>query len=124
MRYEETLGRLRQLAKTLPETSELITHGNPTFKAGKKTFAVIERHQHSVEDRYLDVPALSFKVEREFQQLLCQDDNYFVAPYVGRHGWTCVVLESVKEWDEIEDLVMESYRSAALKRMLKVLDGE
>jgi hypothetical protein len=34
-----------------------------------------------------------------------------------------VLLDSDVEWDEIESLVIESYRMAATKRMLKALDG-
>lgn len=123
MHAEEALERLRALARTLPEVQETLSFGtHPTFKAGKKTFAVLERHQHSVPDDHTGRPSISFKVDREFQQALCQSGNYYVAPYVGRHGWVYALLDSDVEWDEIEDLVIESYRLAATRKMLKALE--
>jgi hypothetical protein len=32
-------------------------------------------------------------------------------------------LEAPVDWDEVEDLVLDSYRQQALKRMLKALEG-
>ena len=122
MEFVQALEKMRDLASRLPEVSEGLTFDHPTFRAGKKPFAVLEQYQHSVDDRYLKRPVLCFKVATEFQQLLCRDENYFVAPYVGQHGWTCVLLDSVDDWAEIEPLVVESYRISALKRMLKALD--
>lgn len=116
MRVAEALERLRALSERLPETSETTTFGDPTFRAGKSSFAF-------VKDNMGD-PVVWFKVNTEFQQMLCQGDDYFVAPYIGRHGWTAVRLNSNIEWDEIEPLVIESYRSVALKRMLAKLDSD
>jgi predicted DNA-binding protein (MmcQ/YjbR family) len=88
MLAEEALERLRALARKLPEVEESLSFGvHPTFKAGKKTFAVLEHHQHSVPDEHLGRPSLTFKVEPEFQRVLCAGGSYFVAPYVGKHGW-------------------------------------
>lgn len=122
MDFDQALAYMRDLASRLPEVVEGLTFDHPTFRAGKKSFAVLEEYQHSVDERYRGKAALCFKVNTEFQQMLCTDDSYFVAPYVGQHGWTCVSLEDIESWDEIEPLVIESYRGAALKRMLKKLD--
>ncbi len=122
MDYEYALECLRSLAATLPESSETETFGNPTFKAGKKTFAVIERHQDSGDDSHTKPSVLSFKVDPEFQRVLCEDERFSVAPYVGRHGWTYALLNEIADWNEVEGFVIESYRLAALKRMLKALD--
>lgn len=123
MQADEALEKLRIIARQLLEAEESLSFGvHPTFKAGKKTFAVLERHQHSVPDEHLDRPSLTFKVDSEFQRVLCAGGDYFVAPYVGKHGWVYVLLDANVEWDEIEALVIESYWLAATKRMLKALD--
>ena len=123
MQAEKALERLRSLASRLPGTEETLSFGvHPTFKAGKKTFAVLEHHQHSVPDEHIGRPALTFKVDPEFQRVLCSSGgDYFIAPYVGKHGWVYVLLDANTGWDEIEALVIESYRIAATKRMLKEL---
>lgn len=124
MQAEEALKQLRSLARRLPGVGETLSFGtHPTFKAGRKTFAVLEHHQHSVQDDHLGRPSITFKVDPEFQRLLCESGDYFVAPYVGRHGWVYVLTDSGVNWDEIESLVVESYRLAATQRMLHELDG-
>ena len=40
--YTRTLTRLRKLCLALPETTEVPSWGHPNFKAGKKTYAVLE----------------------------------------------------------------------------------
>jgi predicted DNA-binding protein (MmcQ/YjbR family) len=125
MQAEEAIERLRELARRLPGTEETLSFGiHPTFKAGKKTFAVLEHHQHSVTEDHIGRPAVTFKVPIEMQKALCDSGGYFVAPYVGKYGWVYALLDSGTGWDEIEELVIESYRMAATKRMLKELDGK
>ncbi len=33
---------------------------------------------------------LSFKSDRETQELLLQKEKYFKTPYIGRHGWVSI----------------------------------
>jgi predicted DNA-binding protein (MmcQ/YjbR family) len=41
-----------------------------------------------------------------------------VPPYVGRHGWVGFWLDVEVDWDEAVDLIEESYRMTAPKRLL------
>ena len=51
-------------------------------------------------------------------------DRFFVPPYVGHKGWVGVHLDrSPVDWDELADLVEESYRLIAPKRLVARLDG-
>jgi hypothetical protein len=45
-RDHPALVKLRALIATLPETSEKISHGSPTFWGGKKTFASFHDNHH------------------------------------------------------------------------------
>ena len=38
-------------------------------------------------------------------------------------GWLTLRLDEWVDWDEVEELVLDSYRVQALKRMLRALDG-
>ena len=49
--------------------------------------------------------------------------RYFVPPYVGHRGWVGVWLDGAVDWREVAELVEESYRMTAPKRLVAGLDG-
>jgi predicted DNA-binding protein (MmcQ/YjbR family) len=108
------LERLRPLCLRLPEVTETSTFGNPTFIAGKRTFAVL--------DRYKGAYAIAFKATHADQAALTMDPRFYVTPYSGKHGWTSLHLSDELDWNEVRALVESSYRLVALKRMLRELD--
>jgi predicted DNA-binding protein (MmcQ/YjbR family) len=110
------LGRLRKLCLSLPEAHEQETWGEATFRVRKKIFAMA-----SVQGARCLV---SMKVGREdHQALLAQGDPYFLPSYVGSKGWIGIDLGSVQvDWDEVRELVTESYRLIAPKRLSATLD--
>ena len=68
----ELLARLRDICLPLPECKETLTWGNPTFVAGKKQFAVL--------DRYHDRWCIAFAVSPEKQSVLLKRPGFFAAP--------------------------------------------
>ena len=113
---EKVLARLRRACLALPEAYETTSFGHPTFRAGKsgkKTFAVFENYRG--ED------TICLKATLEDQALLVLDPRYFVAPYIGKHGWTSMRTAGALDWDEVEEMVLESYRLVASKSMLEKL---
>jgi predicted DNA-binding protein (MmcQ/YjbR family) len=111
----KVLQRLRRICLSFPEAWEGVSFGHPTFRAGKKTFAVFEKYRG--ED------TVCFKASLADQTLLVLDPRFFVAPYVGKHGWTSMRVGSGVDWRELEDVVRESYRLVATKRMLAALEA-
>ncbi len=109
------LDRLRALMARLPEAVELETWGHPTFRAGKKIYAIFGDENEQ--------PALNIKQRPEQQDALLEREGYFYPPYTGGQGWVGVLVEQVA-WEEIEPILVDAYRQVALKRMLKALDGE
>ncbi|MEW5597039.1 MmcQ/YjbR family DNA-binding protein [Peribacillus frigoritolerans] len=63
--------------------------------------------------------SLSFKSDRETQELLLQKEKYFKTPYIGRHGWVSIQNPDREDWDELTYLIQEGYLRAAPKRMVK-----
>lgn len=106
---------VRDICSRLPEAEETTTFGNPTWKVGKKTFAVVEE--------YRDGPVLSFKAHAEERLALLEDDRFSVARYTGRYGWLVLQTRPGVDWDEVEELVTTSYQLAAPKRLLRALDA-
>jgi len=112
-RARRMLAGLGALCESLPETSADTSFGNPVWKAGKKTF--VSSHFHSSRLH------LSFWVGVDQQTLLTQDPRYRVPAYTGHNGWIDLDVEEQADFEEIEHLLLGSYRHFALKRMLKAL---
>jgi predicted DNA-binding protein (MmcQ/YjbR family) len=110
----ELLTRLREICLPLPECKEKLAWGNPTFVAGKKQFAAL--------DRYHGRWCIAFVAQPEVQRELVRRDGFFPAPYSAKYGWVCRDAEGRVGWKELEKLIVESYRKVALKRMLVALD--
>jgi predicted DNA-binding protein (MmcQ/YjbR family) len=107
-------GKLRKICLALPEATETRTFGHETWRVGKKTFAVFEQYHGEW--------VISFKTTLLEQDDLVRDSRYFIAPYVGQHGWTCLKAKNV-DWLAVESHIRTSYRLNALKRHLKKLTG-
>jgi hypothetical protein len=117
----DPLPTLRKLCLALPETTERISHGEPTwFVRGKKTFVMYANHHHD------DVLAFWCAAPDGAQETLVASDpeRFFVPPYVGHRGWLGVRLDVLPiDWDQIADLVTEAYRVVAPKRLVAELDS-
>lgn len=111
------LSDLRAVCLALPESSEVEAWGRPTFRAGKKIFAVFEG---SDDHPY----AVIFKPEPDEREALLGDERFYVPPYFGPSGWLALDFTAARiDWDEVAELMDSSYRQVALKRMLEELDG-
>jgi predicted DNA-binding protein (MmcQ/YjbR family) len=116
---DDSLERLRALCLALPETTERLSHGEPTwFIRGKKTFVMFANHHH--DDRL----AFWCAAAAGAHDVLVKGDpqRFFVPPYVGVRGWLGVYLDVPVDWDEIAALVTDAYRCVAPKTLQRVLD--
>ena len=116
------LDRLRAACLALPETSERLSHGAPTFFVqGKRPF-VIYHDDHHGDGRL----AIWCAAPPGLQELLTEavPDVYFVPPYVGHRGWLGVRLDRGAEWGEIEGAVEDAYLAVAPKKLVAALELE
>jgi predicted DNA-binding protein (MmcQ/YjbR family) len=114
MKESSVLARLRKVCLRLPEVRETVKWGHPTFEAGKKIFAVL--------DRYDGRPCIAFRAPLETVDELLADERFTEAPYAARFGWVCLNVEGSIDWAEVERLMQGSYRLVALKRMLAAIE--
>ena len=106
------LSDLRRLALALPESCEVEAWGRPTFRAGKKIFAVFTGIN---EERY----SVVFKPEAAERPALMEDPRFYVPPYWGASGWLALDFTAAAvDWEEVAELLEASYRQVALKRMI------
>lgn len=113
---KKPIDRLRTIALALPEAYEEETWGSATFRVRKKIFTMA-----GDDDGRL---SLSCKATREDQQaLIAQGSPYFFPAYVGSKGWIGVdLLAPALDWDEVAELVTESYRLIAPKRLSALIE--
>jgi predicted DNA-binding protein (MmcQ/YjbR family) len=111
--------RLRAICLALPEANERVSHGEPTWFAGKgKVFAMLDDHHHGAPHLSVWLPA-----GLGAQEALIESDpkRYFRPPYVGVSGWVGVVLDTQPDWTQVVWLVEQAYRLVAHKNLVAKL---
>lgn len=117
---EDPLERLRALCLALPETTERISHGEPTwFVRGRTSFATYADHHH--DDRLGFWCAAPDGAQAAL--VAADPERFFVPPYVGHRGWLGVRLDVPVDWDELRDIVADAYRRVAPRALVARLDG-
>ena len=113
------LARLRAICLALPEANEKLSHGEPTWFAGKgKVFAMFDDHHHGSPHLSVWLPA-----GLGAQEALVESNptRFFRPPYVGVHGWVGVVLDTDPDWSQVAWLVEQAFRLVAGKRLVAEL---
>jgi hypothetical protein len=115
----DPVAEVRRICLDLPEVSERLSHGAPTwFVRGKKTLATVWDDHHG-DGRLALICAAPPGVQ---QQLVDEEpDRFYVPPYVGGRGWIGVRLDVKVDWAEIRAIVTDSYRCVAPKTLAALL---
>jgi hypothetical protein len=116
----DALQRLRGLCLGLPETTERLSHGEPTwFVRGKKTFVMFADQHHD------DRTGFWCAAPEGSQEALVGGDpeHFFRPPYVGHRGWLGVYLDVPDvDWAQVGEIVEDAYRQVAPKSLVARLD--
>ncbi|MEH7272856.1 MmcQ/YjbR family DNA-binding protein [Neobacillus vireti] len=108
----DMLDNVRTICLALPEAVEIIDgFGHNTFKINGKSFVISGENNKGF--------SLSFKSDRETQELLLQKEYFYKTPYIGQHGWVSVNNPDEEVWEELTGLIQEAYLRAAPKRLVK-----
>lgn len=109
---DDSVTHVRAICLAFPEATERETWGEPTFRIRAKIFAM---HRSGGGGR-----AFWCKASPGAQGILVAADptRFFVPPYVGHRGWIGVRLDDGVDWDEVADLIAESYRLTAPRRLV------
>jgi len=111
---DDPLERLRSLCALLPETAEVDVFENPTFRVGARGFATFETLATG--------PAVCVKITSETQAVLVARPGFAAETDTGHFGWTHVLLDGSISWDEVDELVIGSYRLVAPPEYVTELD--
>jgi predicted DNA-binding protein (MmcQ/YjbR family) len=102
--------RLRAICLALPDTTEKVAWGEPTWRVRGRLFAQLDDHHHGAEHLAVWLPAPLGE-----QEALVQKDpaRFFRPPYVGPRGWVGVRIDGRPNWAQVMTLVEQAYRQVA-----------
>ena len=113
---DRTLNRMRRICLALPETSERLSHGAPTFFVrGKRAFVMVLTNHHG-DGRF----AIWCAAPDGMQRMLVEADpeRFFVPPYVGHRGWLGVRLDRGLDWNELAGICEDAWAEVAPPKLV------
>ena len=118
MRKADAYRRVGKICLALPQAvnKPFGGHTTPCYRVGEKIFCGTRQAKR---------PGLNLKAAPGVQQALVASDpeRFFVPPYSGPKGWVGVWLDVDQDWDEIAELIEESYRLIAPRKLVAQLDA-
>ena len=118
---DPVLGRVRALALALPGAAEKVSHGRPAFHT-TKVFAYYGGSRKVGSEWVQHPESVVLFGDLAGQAALRARADAWVPGYLGAYGWTGVDLDDDVDWDELAELVEESYRATAPRRLVAELD--
>ncbi|HWC78104.1 MAG TPA: MmcQ/YjbR family DNA-binding protein [Blastocatellia bacterium] len=110
---DKHLNRVRKICLALPETTEKLSHGEPTFFVRKKVFAMFSNNHH--KDGHV---AVLVPTPPGVQEMLIEGAprKFYKPPYVGVRGWVGIELARISDKD-LAFHINEAWRLIAPKRL-------
>ena len=102
------LDRLHDICLAFPDAKLTIKWGKPHFVVRERIFAGCGEGDGRA--------ALGMKLTRPHAaDLVAKDPRFRPAPYVGKHGWVEMDASGAVDWEQVRELVAESYALIAPK---------
>jgi hypothetical protein len=118
---DDRLRRLSRLCLALPEAERELTGRHAGFRVRRRTFA------YFLDDHHGDamVTLVCKPPPGEAEMLLAAEPGRFVRPaYLGPRGWVALRLDlGPVDWEEVWELVVDSYRMVAPKRLAELAEA-
>jgi hypothetical protein len=105
--------RVRRISLALPDTSEKLSHGEPTFFVHNKVFVMLANNHH--DDGRI---AAWLPVPPGMQPVLIDRSpaTFFKPPYVGVRGWVGIDLPHIND-DDLRFYIQTAWEQVAPKRL-------
>src|SRR5476649_126718 len=114
---DRRLRKLTQLCLSLPETTMTQRGEHADFRVRGKVFAYFLNDHHG--DGIVSVSCRSQLVEN-VDRASRDPERFYLPAYIGARGWFGMRLDGPSvNWSEVENIVENSYRLAAPKRLVK-----
>lgn len=121
MSEDRRLVRLTKLCLAFPEAARELAGQHARFQVRDKTFAWYLDDHHG--DGIVSVSCkMALDENREVAAL--DPARFYLPAYMAHRGWIALRLDVAKiDWNEVEELVTESYRRIAPKRLAARVSG-
>jgi len=97
---------IREFCLAFPRATENLQWGDDLcFKIGGKIFTIVS----------LDDSRMCFKCKSDTFAELIEREDIHPAPYVGRYKWVMLDRLDAVRWDELQELIRQSYEMVAAK---------
>lgn len=110
---EPHVERVRRLCLALPEATEKLSHGEPTWFVRKRVFCMFANNHHNDGHIAVWIPAAP---GLQASLIATWPETYFYPPYVGAKGWVGVELDQIDD-DDLAEHLYESWRLVAPKTL-------
>jgi predicted DNA-binding protein (MmcQ/YjbR family) len=114
------LARTSRICLALPEAERELSGRHATFRVRRRTFAYyLDDHQGD------GILGVAFKAPPGMNEALAagEPDRFYLPAYIAHHGWLGLRLDTGRvDWQEVEDMVTESYALVAPKRLVRMLE--
>ena len=113
---ERTLKAIREICLGLPEVSERLSHGAPSFFVKEKRCFAMVLTDHHGDGRF----AIWCAAAEGVQGMLIEADaeRFFRPPYVGGRGWLGVQLDRVDR-EELAGILEDAYAEVAPAKLVE-----
>ncbi len=113
-RTKSPVERLRAICLALPDTTEKVAWGEPTWRVRGRLFAQLDNHHHGAEHLAVWLPA---PLGEQESMIFLDPVRFFRPPYVGQRGWVGVRIDRRPNWTLIAAVVKQAYRVVAPPRL-------
>ncbi|MEU2037079.1 MmcQ/YjbR family DNA-binding protein [Nocardia niwae] len=101
---------VRAFALSLPETSEQFAWGMPIFRVSGKLFLTLPEAETSM--------AVRCPVADRDELVVAEPAKFWIAAHEANNAWVRARLIALDDRDELEAIVLDSWRQAAPKHLL------
>jgi hypothetical protein len=94
---QKQIERVRRICLSLPETTEKLSHGEPTWFVRKKVFAMFSNNHHN--DGHVSI-VLPVPLGVQAGLIKASPVKFYKPPYVGVRGWVGIEVDQIND-DEL-----------------------
>lgn len=117
---DDLVARVRPICLALPETTEKADRWAYNFAIRRRSFCLLVAPE---DPSGKPVPLLVVRADPDEREVLLAIGHPFFGPRTGNDRLG-ILLSDETDWEEIAELVTESYRILAPKKLSALLDGE
>ena len=114
------LVRVRELALQLPGAQERCRGFRHLYPEGFAWYGMAVKDAAGV---WQHPPSVSLLLPREERQAVLAMPDSFVPGYIGPRGWVGLRLTDDTDWVEVGELIEESFRTTASKKLVRMLES-